>query len=96
MEHNRNVIYCPKTPEHPHKKILLLLGQEEIDVHCDSHKWLKIELFQDGEPINFEKVTAKVTAMEENTYFDLDPVPTIGIGKFKNYRNKRKKSCQPS
>jgi hypothetical protein len=89
----RKVIHCPKTSDHPHKKILLLLGHNEINVYCKEHKWLKIQLMSAGEPIVFDNIAAKVTEIKDNTNFELESVPVVAVGEFKS---KRKKICQHS
>ena len=86
----RRVIHCPKSADHPHKKILLLLGNREIDIFCNEHKWLRVELFIGEKPIYFDNVRAKVTELDKNTNFDLDPIPAVAIGDF---ISKRKQPC---
>ena len=90
---SRKVIHCPKTSDHPHKKILLLLGHNEINIYCKEHKWLKVQLLSGDKPIIFDKVVAKVTEIEEGTNFNLDPIPVLAVGDFKN---RRAKLCQHS
>ena len=87
---HRKAIHCPKRDDHPSKKILLLLGNEEINIFCKEHKWLRIELLKNGKPINFEGVTSKISEINEDTYFDLSPIPGIATGEF---ANKRKRKC---
>jgi len=85
---NRRAIYCPKSSDHPHKKILLLLGNKEIDIFCGEHRWLRIELFRGKKPIYFNNVRSKVTEIDIDTNFNLEPVPGIAIGDFISRRKK--------
>jgi len=87
----RNAIYCPSS--HPGKKILLLVGYTELNIHCKEHKWLRIQLLKNGRPINFQGVTAKISEFDDETFFDLQSVPGVAIGEFKN---KRKNKCLTS
>jgi len=86
----RKAIHCPKRDDHPSKKILLLLGDEEINIFCKEHKWLRIELLKNGKPIDFKCVTSRISEIKEDTYFDLSPIPGIATGEF---LNKRKCKC---
>jgi len=86
----RRAIHCPMRDDHPSKKILLLLGDNEIDIFCKEHKWLRIELLKNGKRINFEGVTSKISEIKEDTYFDLSPIPGIATGEF---AKKRKHKC---
>ena len=81
-------IRCPKTSDHTHKKILLVLGDDYLSVYCREHGWMKIELKKDGKNINFEGVTSKITSHGKNTNFVLSSIPGIAIGKFQSKRKK--------
>ncbi len=76
-------IKCPKTKDHPHKKLLLLLGKTDISVFCKDHGWMKIELHRAGEKLNFENVSAKITPYDRKALnFICTPTPVVAIGKF--------------
>jgi len=79
-------IYCPKSEQHPRKKILLLLRQGKVLIHCKDHGWISVELSKFGEKIDFEGMAVRVEAMEKNTHFDLEPVPLVAIGEFESVR----------
>ena len=82
-------IKCPNSKDHTHKKILLLLGKNDISVYCRDHGWISIELHRGGEKLNFENVSAKITSHpKKGLNFVLSPTPGIAIGEFEN----RKKS----
>lgn len=78
----RHVIKCPKTPDHPHDKILLLLGKDSLAVHCHEHGFIEIKLSKGGKIIDFQGVTAELTPLPSNVNFELEPIPAIAIGKF--------------
>jgi hypothetical protein len=75
-------ITCPRKENHAHKKILLVVGKDHISIHCREHGWLKIELKSNGEPINFENPSAKISSHGKGTNFILSPIPSISVGKF--------------
>lgn len=94
MELSRKVINCPIKEDHPKKRILLLLGNEELNVYCKEHGWLRITLMKNGKPLDFDGVSAVINDFENpNVHFDLEPIPVIAEG---NFKNKRKKKCLAS
>ncbi len=74
-------IYCPNTEQHPRKKILLLLHEDSLFVHCKDHGWIQLELALFGKPINFEGASVKVSQVS-NVHFDLEPLPIMAVGYF--------------
>ena len=81
-------IYCPKTEEHPRKKILLLLHENKLCVHCKDHGWISIELSKFGKLMDFDGTAVRVSSMERSTHFDLEAVPLVAIGEFDSIRKK--------
>ncbi len=79
-------IRCPKSDEHIHKKILLIIEEENLVIHCGEHGWLKIELKKGDETINFKNVRAKISSYAKGTHFKLSPIPGVAVGAFKSRR----------
>ena len=79
-------ILCPKQEDHIHKKILFVLGDDYIGVHCGEHRWLKEEFFNGSEKIDYKDVRVKISSFKPNTNFILSPVPGVAIGEFKSKR----------
>ncbi len=77
-------IKCPKASEHPHKKILMLIGKSDISVYCRDHGWIKVELHKAGKRLNFENVSAKITGYPRKTNFICQPTPGVALGEFKH------------
>jgi hypothetical protein len=90
MELEAREIRCPKTDDHIHKKILLVVNDDYLSVYCREHGWIKIELKKGDENINFENVRAKITPIGK-VRFNLSPIPGVAIGNFKSKRNRQ---CQ--
>lgn len=86
-------IRCPKSDDHIHKKILLIVGDDFLSIFCNEHGWIKIELKNGKETINFKNVRAKISSYKKNTHFDLSSIPGIAIGKFES---KRKRHGSPA
>jgi len=84
---DKHVIHCPKKEKHPKNKILLLLGEEDLIVHCPIHGWLKIELMRAGTPINFKNVSAKITEIHKKTDFNLEYIPIVTLGSIQEKRH---------
>lgn len=83
MDHPALAIYCPNQEDHPNKKILMLLNEDEIFIHCPKHGWVKIQLFQGQKKLNFNNVAVKVSDMEPNVNFVLTPSPIMAVGEFR-------------
>ena len=86
----KHVIHCPKKDKHPKNKILLLLGEDHLLVHCPVHGFLKIQLRRAGVPLDFRNVSAEITEVHKKTDFELKPVPTITVGDIQEKRNGKK------
>lgn len=90
MEYNRKVIHCPIVEDHPRKRILLVLGDNELNIYCKEHHWLRIILKQNGRTMNFKGVTAVIKDFDKPVdNFNLEPIPVIAEGVFKNKRKKK-------
>ena len=75
-------IYCPKTEHHPRKKILLLLQDDRLFIHCPEHGWIQLEIIKHGISIDLRDVAIRATAMSKNTHFDIEQEPVLAIGDF--------------
>jgi hypothetical protein len=87
MSNDAKEIRCPKIDHHIHKKILLIVGCDYLSVFCKEHGWIKITLKQAGVPIDFKHVSAELS-VHEDQHFNLEPIPTVGLGEFKTKRKK--------
>jgi len=90
---NARAIYCPKTENHPNGKLLLLLHEEGILVHCPDHGWIGVELFSNGKKIDVENSAVKLFSTNPKLHFNLEPQPVVAVGEF---RSKRKKYASRS
>ena len=88
MDIEAREIRCPKSEDHQHKKILLVVGDDYFSVYCREHGWIKIEFSKLGEKMNFENVSAKISSLGPGTNFVLSPIPGLAIGNFKSKRRK--------
>jgi len=94
MDIEAREIRCPKSNEHIHKKILVILGQDYISVYCREHGWMKIELRRAGQNIHFDNVSAKISAHGKGANFILSPIPGVAVGKIESKRDRRVKHTQ--
>ena len=85
----RKAIYCPKSEEHAHPKILLLLSGNRLTVHCHEHQWIDIQLKVGGEMIDFDDVSVEITDVKKGTNFELEELPTIASGDFFTKKNRK-------
>lgn len=85
---NRKVIYCPNKNDHPKKKILLILSEDVIGVHCPDHGWIEMEFYSNGQKIDFSNLSIKLLEVPKNTNYILDEVPAIAIGSFERKKKR--------
>jgi hypothetical protein len=84
----RKGIYCPKSEEHAHPKILILLSDDKLTVHCHEHQWIDIQFVKGGEIMKFNDVSVKLSDVKKNTQFELEEIPTLAIGPFKTKKKR--------
>ena len=85
----RKAIYCPKTEEHAHPKLLLLFSGTRMTIHCHEHQWMDIQLKVGGEIIDFDDISVEITDIEKGTYFDIEEIPAFASGEFLTKKDRK-------
>ena len=84
----RKVIYCPKTEDHVRPKILLLVSDDKLTIHCHDHEFIDVQLIKGGELMDFSNVSVKLTDVRKGTHFELEEIPTLSVGEFKTKKKR--------
>ena len=77
----------PKEEDHVSPKHLLFANEEGVYVNCHAHAWIQIQMFKNGERLNFDDITVVLKSMGPNFHFKHDPIPVVASGNFQ---------CKPS
>lgn len=80
-------IRCPKEEDHAKPKLLLFSDSEGLYVNCHAHAWIRVEIYKNGQRLDFSDISVICRSMGPEFHFNHDPIPVVASGKFK---------CKPS